>query len=316
MKELRSHREHVQGEFKLASETFIIYGQVNVSVTITEVNGTLQFQLNVLDDTGQIGDLNALFFDLSDDALTSGLHVTGQDVTGVNLDANRVVKVDSYTTMNGEVVKDLGKFDGGVQFGTAGIGSDDIRSTTFVLTHDSQNLTLADFSTQDFGIRLTSVGAEDGIRTDSLKLGGAAPLFDIGGPEDSTAGDDTFVVTEKEGDNPPGIGDFGTDGFEFNVLDNDGPDGTPYVGTVTTVNGVPIGGLYVEGSDGGSVIIYADGRVDFSVYDNAGNDDFAALNDGQTATTTFTYGTDDGSQHGLTIEVTGSGTDGSGIINA
>ena len=56
----------------MASSTFIIAGDVNVSVTITEVDGSLQFDVNVLDDTGMIGDLNALFFDLADDSLTPG----------------------------------------------------------------------------------------------------------------------------------------------------------------------------------------------------------------------------------------------------
>ena len=296
----------------MATGTFIIHGQVDVSVTITEVDGTLQFTVEVLDDTGQIGDLNALFFDLLDDSLTSGLIVTGADVTGVALNADSVTKVDNYTNMNGEVIKDLGRFDGGVQFGTAGIGTDDIRTTTFTLSHDSQPLTLADVSLQDFGVRLTSVGTEDGSRTDSLKLGGTAPEFN----DDPRTSDDTFTVTEGEGDNPPGIYDIGADGFEFNVLANDGPDGTAYVGTVATVNGELNTETYVEGSDGGSIIIFADGRIDFSYYDNSGNNDFAALNDGQTAATTFTYGTDDGTEHMLTILVTGEGTDGSGIPNA
>ena len=300
----------------MATGTFIIHGPVDVSVTITEVDGALRFTVEVLDATGQIGDLNALFFDLSDDSLTSGLRVSGADVTGVALDADGVTKVDSYTNMNGEVIRDLGRFDGGVQFGTAGIGADDIRSTTFTLSHDDQPLTLADVSLQDFGVRLTSVGVEDGSRTGSLKLGGSAPAFDDGGPAGPGTGDDTFTVTEGEGDNPPGVFDTGADGFEFNVLSNDGPNGAPYGGTVATVNGAPNTETYVEGTDGGSIIIHADGRIDFSVYDNAGNNDFAALNDGQTAATTFTYATDDGTEHLLTILVTGEGTDGSGIPNA
>ena len=298
----------------MASGTFIIAGQVDVGITITEVDGALEVTVTVLGDTGQIGDLNAIFFDLSDESLASGLTASGDDVTGSRFDADRVTRIDSYTTMNGEVINDYGKFDGGVQLGTAGVGGDDIRSTTFTLSHTSQSLTLADFSQQDFGIRLTSVGAEDGSRTGSLKLGGTAPLFDPSGPEGT--GDDVLTVTEFNGDNPPGIGDIGADGFEFNVLANDGPDGAGYVGAVTTVNGAPNQEIYVEGSDGGSIIIYADGRIDFSVFDNSGNDDFRELNSGQTATTTFTYGTDDGTEHALTIQVTGFGTDGTGIPNA
>ena len=297
----------------MASATFIITGAVNVSVTITEADGSLVFTVEVLDDTGSIGDLNALFFDLANDSLTSGLTATGDDVTGVNFKADQVIKIDSYTNMNGEVIADLGKFDAGIQFGTAGIGTDDIRQTQFTLSHVSQPLTLADLSLQDFGARLTSVGAEDGARTESLKLGTTAP--DLVSQPPAT-GDDLFTLTEQNGDNPPGEPETDADGFVFNVLDNDGPDGAPYNGTVTTVGGQPNIEYYVDGSDGGSFIIYADGTFDFSVYDSTGHDDFVELNDGDVAQTSITYGTDDGTEHVLTIAVTGIGTDGTGIANA
>ncbi len=160
----------------MAEMTFQLTGDVNVSVTVSELSdGTLQFDLVVLDDTGSIGDLNGLFFDIADDGMVDGLMVSGADVTDSAFNANRVTKVDGYNNVNGEVTGDYGKFDGGVQFGTSGIGVDDIRETSFILSHEGGTLTLDDLLGQDFAVRLTSVGEEDGSRDDSLKIGGEAP---------------------------------------------------------------------------------------------------------------------------------------------
>ena len=295
----------------MSSSTFIIEGEVNVSITITEVNGTLQFDVTVLDETGSIGDLNALFFDLADDSLTSGIQILGDDVTGTALKVDGVTKIDSYTNMNGEVINDYGKFDGGVQFGTAGIGTDDIRSTTFTMSHDSQDLSLSDFSLQDFGIRLTSVGTEDDSRTDSLKLGGTAPEFD--NTPATSPNDDSFTFTSYEIDNPPGLPDVDADGFDFNVLTNDTVNGTAYTGQVTSVNGsTDLVGQVVAGSDGGTIVIYPDGTIDFSALNDDGSSPFDALGEDETATTSFTYGID-GSDQTLTITVVGLGDTGGPI---
>lgn len=160
----------------MAQTTFTIEGDVNVQVVVTENgDGTLNFQVDVLDETGSIGDLNGLFFDISNDSLVDGLVASGDDVTETAFNANKITKVDGYNNVNGEVAGDYGKFDGGVQFGTQGIGTDDIRSTSFTLSHADQGLTLDDILSQDFAIRLTSVGEEGGTRDDSLKLGGEAP---------------------------------------------------------------------------------------------------------------------------------------------
>lgn len=163
----------------MESMTFVIEGEVNVQITVTEMgDGTLKFDIAVLDDTGSIGDLNGIFFDLADDSITDGLSVTGDDVTETAFKADGVTKVDSYVNMNGEVVKEYGKFDAGIQFGTAGIGTDDIRETSFILSSDTGDLSLTDIAEQDFGLRLTSVGEEGGSRDGSLKLGGTAPEED------------------------------------------------------------------------------------------------------------------------------------------
>mgnify|MGYP000862926111 FL=1 len=65
----------------MSSASFTILGDVNVEVTITEVIDpvtgltNLEFQVNVLDDTGSIGDLNAPYFDLANDGVTDSLSV-------------------------------------------------------------------------------------------------------------------------------------------------------------------------------------------------------------------------------------------------
>lgn len=292
----------------MASDTFLITGEVNVQITITEMtDGTLQFDVTVLDETGSIGDLNALYFDISDNSLVDGLTVTGDDVTGSAFKVDGVTKVDSFTNMNGEVVKDLGKFDGGVQFGTQGIGTDDIRSTSFILSSDAGALTLDNFSLMDFGVRLTSVGAEDGSRDGSLKLGGTAPELEGEDPEPPVAVcDDTGTFTFQDAFNPviPGI-DFPTDQtdtFEFSLLANNS-DANAIVAVADGDVGVA-----VDGSNGGSIIIYADGSFDFSAQDTSGNNAFDGLVDANdTAMTDFAYTMDNGDSVLFCVTVTGVG---------
>jgi len=154
---------------------FLVEGDVNVGVSMIELDdGSIQVTLDVLSDTGEIGDLRGLFFSLNDDSLTDGLTITGADVTNTQTDANSVTNLGSGTNMNGAVVHEAGKFDAAVEFGTEGMSDDDIRTTTFIISHDSEALTLEDFAGQPVGIRLTSVGEEDGDREASLKLLGYA----------------------------------------------------------------------------------------------------------------------------------------------
>ncbi|SEW47584.1 VCBS repeat-containing protein [Cognatiyoonia koreensis] len=303
----------------MTSETFILYGDVNVEFTITELaDGSLQFDLKVLDDTGSIGDLNAFFFDLADDSLTHGMTITGSDVTDTVLKVDGVTKVDNYTNMNGEVIKELGKFDAGVQFGTQGIGQDDIRETSFILSHNTANLSLQDLSMQDIGVRLTSVGAEGGSRDGSLKIGGEVPDFPDGPVEPvNVAIDDTMTVSEVETFNPPFVPfDYLSD-FAESILENDQTDEFIYAGDVTAVNGDAnaIGDI-VLGSNGGAIKIFADGTVDFSAASSEfGPSDFAYLNDGETAQTAFEYTIEGGSTATLTVTVTGISDGGGGPID-
>jgi hypothetical protein len=300
---------------------FTIEGQVNVSITITEVDGALQFDLQVLDDTGQIGDLNAIYFDLFDDSLTDGMSVTGSDVTGTKFKVDGVTKIDNFTNINGEVAKDLGKFDGGVQFGTSGIGTDDIRETSFTLSHETATLSLSDLALQDFALRLTSVGTEDGDRGDSLKLGGSAPEVPEGPMEPTEqANNDTLTVLETANFGRGDTFDF-LDSGDASILANDlGDCDEAYTGNVATMNGTTIdptstqaAPIFIQGSDGGTLMITADGSVNFSTDNLDGTaNTFAGLNDGEQASTFFDYTLEGGSAATLEVVVLGIGDGGGG----
>lgn len=296
----------------MSTMTFTITGEVNVEITVTELaDGTLKFDLTVLDETGSIGDLNALFLDFADDSLTDGMVITGDDVTGTALKQDGVTKVDSYTNMNGEVVNDLGKFDAGIQFGTQGIGEDDIRSTSFILSNTDVDLTLETIALQDFGIRLTSVGEEGGTRDGSLKLGDTAPDAPVAG---AIAVEDIVFVNSDSG-----LGD--ADMFEFingevnaSILDNDtNTDGTAYTGTVTAVNGDEANvGQLVPGSNGGYLLVTADGTTDFTAYDADGVNEFGHLAAFEIQDTEFTYTIEGGATTTLIYSVSGVGDLGGG----
>ncbi|SFJ58884.1 hypothetical protein [Jannaschia pohangensis] len=188
-------------------------GGVTVRVTVTEIDGDLRFDLDVLEISGTIGDLNALYLDILDESLLDGLSVVGADVTGTAFDANSVTKIDNFTTIKGEVLKEFGAFDLGVQFGTQGIGKDDIQSVSFVLTHESEALTLDLFIGQDTAARLTSVGEIDGSRDRSLKIGGVADPIDLpddDGPivdeppvEEDPVGEDDPIIEEPPVEEEP-----------------------------------------------------------------------------------------------------------------
>ncbi len=287
----------------MSTMSFIVTGGVNVEVVMTEVDGAIVFAVNVLDDTGSIGDLNGLFFDLANDSFTNTLHVSGLDVTGSVFKADSVTKVSSYNTMQGEVINDLGKFDAGIQFGTSGIGKDDIRSTSFVLTSATGPLSLADFAHQDFGVRLTSVGEEGGSRDGSLKLGGQAGEV----PTDTVfvAVEDSLTVQADEGFND-------VDSFEFldsgsnSVLFNDLAGTSPYSGSVVSANGdANAVGQIIVGDNGGYMILNADGTTDFSAYAPDGSNSFLSLNPGESAVTHFTYGIDGGATATISVTVFG-----------
>ncbi len=123
--------------------TFSLVGEITTVITITELDdGSLRFDITQSGDTSLLGDYRALFFDVTDDTLLSGLSASGADVTDSAFDAESVSNLGGGANVNGDIVNELGDFDGGVELGTAGISTDDIRTTSFILSHDTTNLTL------------------------------------------------------------------------------------------------------------------------------------------------------------------------------
>jgi hypothetical protein len=161
-----------------------------VQITITQTADGV-FHFNVDQDpnnTGLIGDLRGLFFDLNHETLVSGTGtqatLTGVSATGTNVgslgtlvaDGNdSVTKVGgSDNNMNGALAFDgTGQeakgYDVGIEFGSAGIGAvgNDVRDVSFDL--HLTGATLADFIGVDFGVRMMSVGTLGGARDGSCK---------------------------------------------------------------------------------------------------------------------------------------------------
>lgn len=139
----------------------------SVWVTITEAsNGALSF--TITQENGVIGDLRGVFFDVADESLLSTLKVNANS-SDIRIGDDLIRDLGDGSNMNGLTGSDKG-YDVGIEIGTAGIGKDDIQGYTFTLSSTARNLTLADFSQVDFGVRLTSVGMISGKRVDSSKL--------------------------------------------------------------------------------------------------------------------------------------------------
>jgi len=144
-------------------------------IDVTNGNGTTaqvkleQVEAGVqvsVDKINPIGDIRGVFFNVADNAALEGMTVTGDNVTSSSFAA------DSVNDLGGGVNVNPDLFDGGVEIGTEGIVTDDIQSTTFTLSNAAGDLTVDQFLSQDFGLRLTSVGEN---RSASSKLAGTAP---------------------------------------------------------------------------------------------------------------------------------------------
>ncbi|WP_193198638.1 hypothetical protein [Nostoc sp. MG11] len=139
--------------------------------------GKVRFKVDFLSTgTNTIADIRGVFFNILNDSLLSGLQVVGTDITASKFGpAGTINSVGSGSNnLNGGG----GSFDAAVEIGQEGIGKGkgDIQSTTFTLSHSSQALTLAQFSEQNFGVRLMSVGSGSS-REGSSKLKGQAPYY-------------------------------------------------------------------------------------------------------------------------------------------
>ena len=115
-----------------------------------------------------IGDLRAVFLQVLDPSILSGLDITGPLITATEVDANNVTSVGNANVNGGG---SPGPFDIGIAFGSPGIGSDDIQTATFFLEHCNIDLTLDMFDLDGWAIRMTSVGLPGSSREGSSKLG-------------------------------------------------------------------------------------------------------------------------------------------------
>ena len=246
------------------SITFVIYDKVDTQITVTENDdGTLTFDLLVL-DSGKIGDLRALFFDLNGLVADDSLTVTSGDyVTESVFDEANVDTVGGDGNVSGSVTNEFGEFDVGIGFGTSGPSEDDLQSTSFTLAHASQALSLDLIDMADFGIRTTSVG---------MKAGDTA---------NGVGQSDVLNVDENA------VGD-------VDLLANDSSDGTVAVNAVSDDDGdfdavpagferdVTFGGLAL-----GILTVGTDGIASFS----ATGADVDQLSEGQQVFVSFTYQT-------------------------
>ncbi len=160
------------------SITFVAEGDVNSQIKITEnLNSSLSFTIQVLGENAIIGDLRAIFFDVNGLNLDeTGLYVYGDDVTDSIYSEAGVDSLGRDANIKGLVSNELGNFDVGIEFGTSGMSTDDIQSTSFTLIYDSNGdgkseLSLDLLNLTDFGLRYTSVGEVGGNRNSSAKIG-------------------------------------------------------------------------------------------------------------------------------------------------
>jgi SdrD B-like domain/Cellulose binding domain/RTX calcium-binding nonapeptide repeat (4 copies) len=227
-----------QNEIINKSASVYEIGSPTVKFLIEQLtDGTLRVTASVFDnDDNQVkdtADLRGIFFHIAgiddnsvDDAWVRELTVTGVGssaayINGVDLEGDDVADVPEGSNSDNMNGRPLTPYDVGVGVGTSGIGTDDVKSVTFILGHDTDNLTLEHLAQQGFGARLTSVGAEGGSRNDSLKLWGKAPSVPTYVPPAKASLSDR-VWEDLDGDGIQDAGEAGLGGVTVNLLDAGG----------------------------------------------------------------------------------------------
>ena len=154
---------------------------ITAQLTLSEFTGDDAIVIITLDDTGgvitgnvevqaspNIGDLRAVFLQVIDESILSGLSVTGPWVNDIVIGDDNVTEVGN-ANVNGDGTP--GPFDIGIELGSSGIGADDIQAAEFFLDHSTMALTLSMFDLEAWAVRMTSVGLAGGPREGSSKLG-------------------------------------------------------------------------------------------------------------------------------------------------
>lgn len=158
---------------------------MTASLTVDDESQAGDLVITLSIDAGPLtGDLRAFYAHVADESLLStGSTATGADVTDSLFAANSVSFLGPGTQVP-DLLPGCGfpGCDFGVQFGTFGIGNDDIQSVTFVLSHATTDLTVDWLANLDFIVKLENVGAPKGDRSGFSKLSGTVVV-----PEPSTA---------------------------------------------------------------------------------------------------------------------------------
>jgi hypothetical protein len=155
-----------------------------VDYSLTQIEGDIQFDFRV-DTSVNMADLRGLFLNINDESLLSGLTATAASNPFADIDAANFYSIGSedfrinsggttdFGFGGGNVLQGGGKkapqYTMGFDIGQQGIANYDIQGTSFLLQHDSQDLSLDLFSESRFGVRLMSVGDN---REGSSKLRG------------------------------------------------------------------------------------------------------------------------------------------------
>ena len=131
-------------------------GKSDVEIYAFEVNGSLQFEITLLDGHGKTPDLRGLFFNLNDFSKTAGLTFSNDFGAISGLRTGLIDDMGHGANMKGKA----DPFHVGIEFGTPGQGHDDLETVSFTLSNHAKNLTLDDIANTLFGARLTSSGAK------------------------------------------------------------------------------------------------------------------------------------------------------------
>jgi len=172
----------IPGEASAATISFLPNDQqgsdaLDVDLTITDIGTVVQFDLtvNTVAGGGNIADLRGFFFDIGG-TFGSGYTALGADITAFEADKGNVNNLGGGVNINGS---GQDRFDFGVAFGSPGIGSNDIQSTSFLFGLTGGTVTSADFFGQKVAIRGTSTGLLGSSRDGSSKTGGTVSQLSV-----------------------------------------------------------------------------------------------------------------------------------------
>ena len=151
-------------------------GTATAEITLTQTSEGIEVSV-VSEDTGggtsARKGLRGIFFNISDNSLLSGLSISGDNVSNPRFNAGGVNNVGGGSSISPRAF-DAGVFVGGGE------------SATFLISHESESLSLDLFAGENFG-----------VTTQSRKLAGSAPS-DLGSGSD--VGDDDDMDDDLVGD--------------------------------------------------------------------------------------------------------------------